>query len=141
MSPICLYFKFEATKINYKQSIDSLKNEHNLIIQHRLGLEEKLYYLEIDKETTEFVKRQRAKAASNQQTGSANKGSNLLQGLEEHYDPIRKGADRDQFTMQDRVFSKWACIIQTSSNGEIWLDLSELSYCENCGEKVLIFLT
>jgi hypothetical protein len=59
-----------------------------------------------------------------------------MQGLEEHYDPVRKGADKDQFNLQDRIFSKWACLIQTSSNGEEWHDMKGIKYCENCGEKV-----
>ena len=60
----------------------------------------------------------------------------ILKGLEEHYEPIRRGADRDQFTTQDRVLSKWSCILHTSSNGAIWNDCKQIKYCENCGDKV-----
>jgi hypothetical protein len=87
------------------------------------------------RETVEFVKRQKAKAA-NPQNAAANK-SNATYGLEEHYEPIRKGADRDQFSFQDRVFSKWACLLQASSDGSSWHDMKDVKYCENCGEKVV----
>ena len=66
---------------------------------------------------------------------TANSNS-LLQGLEEHYEPSRKGADKDQFAVHDRIFSKWACSVQCSSNGSIWFDCKQVNYCNNCGEKV-----
>ena len=62
--------------------------------------------------------------------------SGVLKGLEEHYEPIRRGADRDQFTTQDRVLSKWSCLLHTSSNGTIWNDCKQIKYCDNCGDKV-----
>jgi hypothetical protein len=83
----------------------------------------------------EFVKRQKAKAANPQNANSENKG-NATFGLEEHYEPIRKGADRDQFSFQDRLFSKWSCVVQVSPDESSWHDISEVKYCENCGEKV-----
>lgn len=105
-----------------------------MTVQHRLGLEEKMYQLEVDKETVEFVKQNRGRIVSlqNGQTPT------LLTGLEEHYDPIRKGADKDLFAFQDRVFSKWACRMQTSVDGAVWHDAKDVRYCENCGEKTLI---
>ena len=39
----------EAEKTNYKKSIYELKEEYEMIVQHRLGLEEKLYILEADR--------------------------------------------------------------------------------------------
>ena len=64
--------------------------------------------------------------------------ANVLIGLEEHNEPIRKGPDRDQFNKQDRLLSKWACMLHTSANGEIWHECKQITYCENCGEKTLI---
>jgi hypothetical protein len=99
----------------------------------------KILYLNFffQRETVEFVKRQKAKAANPAAAAVANK-SNATYGLEEHYEPIRKGADRDQFSVQDRVFSKWACLLQASSDGSSWHDMKDVKYCENCGEKTLI---
>jgi hypothetical protein len=62
----------------------------------------------------------------------------ILNGLEEHYEPIRIGPDRNQFISQDRLLSKWACIMQTSPNGIVWYDCKLVKYCENCGDKTLI---
>lgn len=111
-----------------------LKQEYEMTVQHRLGLEEKMYLLEVDRETLDFVKQQKARVA---QKGPETNPS-LLSGLEEHYDPIRKGADKDIFAFQDRIFSKWACRMQTSVDGQIWYDTKDIKYCENCGEKTLI---
>jgi len=66
-----------------------------------------------------------------------NKTSNLY-GLEEHYEPIRKGADKNQFAFQDRVFSRWAYTMQISSNGTNWRDCPEVKYCWSCGDKTLV---
>jgi hypothetical protein len=74
---------------------------------------------------------QRAKIAN----PAANQNS-LLQGLEEHYEPTRKGADKDQFGVQDRIFSKWACIMQCSTDGTTWFDCKQVNFCNNCGDKV-----
>ncbi len=110
-----------------------MKEEHEMIVQHRLGLEEKLYLLEADRETNEFVKRQKIKAANSQNSQSAH---NALHGLEEHFEPTRRGADKDQFAYQDRLFSKWACAMHTSTNGSIWYECKQVKFCANCGEKV-----
>jgi hypothetical protein len=79
------------------------------------------------------MKRQNQKAKMNPGGGNAN---GLLQGLEEHYEPTRKGVDKDQFAVQDRIFSKWACTMQCSTNGTTWVDVKQVNYCNNCGEKV-----
>lgn len=42
-------FKIEMEKAGFKKSILNLKNEHEMIVQHRLSLEEKLYLLEVDR--------------------------------------------------------------------------------------------
>lgn len=81
------------------------------------------------------MKRQKARANANINSNP----SSSLQGLEEHYEPIRKGADKDQFSVQDRIFSKWACTMQTSVNGSIWYDSKLVNFCENCGEKVISY--
>ena len=104
-----------------------------MITNHRVGLEEKLYLMEADRETNEYIKRQKARSLVNQNQES----SSAVQGLEEHYEPIRKGPDRDQFGLQDRIFSKWACSVQTSINGQTWYDCKQVKFCENCGEKVI----
>jgi hypothetical protein len=88
----------------------------------------------LNRDTSEFVKKQKAKFANGQNQNP----SSLLHGLEEHYEPIRKGADKDPFNIQDRVFCKWACRMQTSVNGQVWFDCKELTFCENCGERVII---
>lgn len=41
--------EMELEKSNYKKSIFELKEEYEMIVQHRLGLEEKLYLLEADR--------------------------------------------------------------------------------------------
>lgn len=86
------------------------------------------------REITDYMKRQnqRAKIAN----PAANQNS-LLQGLEEHYEPTRKGADKDQFSVQDRIFSKWACIMQCSTDGTTWFDCKQVTFCNNCGDKVI----
>jgi len=85
------------------------------------------------RETNEFVKRQKVKAANSANVPNPN---STLQGLEEHFEPIRRGADKDQFGYQDRIFSKWACAMHTSTNGTIWYDCKQVKFCNNCGEKV-----
>ena len=80
------------------------------------------------------MKRQKAKAAQNQK--SQTNSTSSLQGLEEHYEPIRKGADKDQFAVQDRIFSRWSCTMMTSINGNVWYECSNVSICKNCGDKV-----
>lgn len=80
------------------------------------------------------MKRQKAKAAQNQKSQTSSNSS--LQGLEEHYEPIRKGADKDQFAVQDRIFSRWSCTMMTSINGTIWYECPNVSLCKNCGDKV-----
>lgn len=126
----------EKERLNYTSSIMELKREYEMTVQHRMGLEEKMYQMEVDKETAEFVKQQKARVALQRSQGEIH---NLLTGLEEHYDPIRKGADKDIFAFQDRIFSKWACRMQTSVDGEIWYDSKNVAFCENCGEKVSKF--
>ena len=86
------------------------------------------------RETNEFVKRQKIKAANSLNSQSAH---SALHGLEEHFEPTRRGADKDQFAYQDRVFSKWACAMHTSQNGTIWYECKQVKFCTNCGEKVL----
>lgn len=39
----------DLEKSNYKKSIFELKEEYEMIVQHRIGLEEKLYLLEADR--------------------------------------------------------------------------------------------
>jgi hypothetical protein len=107
-------------------------------VQHRQSLEEKLYLVEADRETSEFMKRQKMKAAQSNAVPSQNNSSSSLQGLEEHYEPIRKGADRDAFSVQDRIFSRWSCSMMTSSDGKIWRECKLVRFCENCGDKTLI---
>ena len=87
------------------------------------------------RETNEFVKRQKVKAAN---SANAPNPNNALQGLEEHFEPIRRGADKDQFAYQDRIFSKWACAMHTSTNGTVWYDCKQVKFCNNCGEKTFI---
>ncbi len=41
--------EMDLEKSNYKKSIFELKEEYEMIVQHRLGLEEKLYLLEADR--------------------------------------------------------------------------------------------
>jgi hypothetical protein len=94
--------------------------------------------LEADRETTEFIKRQKAKAAVNAANGSHTNSTTSLQGLEEHYEPIRKGADRDMFAVQDRVFSRFAASMMTGFNGTIWHEFPGVKFCSNCGDKTLI---
>ena len=89
------------------------------------------------RETTEYVRRQKARLANSQNNSGAN---NSLKGLEEHYEPIRKGGDKDQFSVQDRLFSKWSCTMFTSTNGNIWHDCKQVKFCDNCSEKVIYFV-
>ena len=128
-----LFNQLELIKGNYKKSIGELKHEYDMINQHRLSLEEKLYMLEVDREIAEYVKRQKVRLSN-----EATKSTGLLQDLEEHYEPVRLGADKDKFSVQDRLFSKWACTMQTSVNGETWHDIPQLSYCSNCGDNTFI---
>ncbi len=109
-----------------------LKLIGNLYKFYLSKLDAHLFNWSQNRETAEFVKKQKTKAANN-----PNKTSNLY-GLEEHYEPIRKGGDKNQFAFQDRVFSRWACTIQMSSNGINWIDCPEMKYCSNCGDKTLI---
>ena len=127
--------QMEVEKLNFQKSIIDLKSQLELTVQHRQSLEEKLYLLEADRETTEFMKRQKVKAAQNAANVQHNSNSSL-QGLEEHYEPIRKGADRDQFSVQDRIFSRWAVTMMTSINGKIWYECPAVTVCSNCGDKV-----
>lgn len=122
----------EAEKLNYQKSISDLKNQYELIVQHRQALEEKLSLLEQDRENSEFIKKQKSKTANQQNTGGA------AQGLEEHYEPIRNGADRDPYSVQDRIYSKFACTMHISNNGKYWNDFKLVKHCENCGDKTLI---
>ena len=64
--------------------------------------------------------------------------TNAVQGLEEHYEPTRKGADKDPYSVQDRIYSKFACTMHYSVSGNIWHDFKLAKYCENCGDKTLI---
>ncbi len=130
--------QLNQVKVNYQRSIVELKNQHELTVQHRQSLEEKLYLLEADRETTEFMKRQKMKASQNNSAPSENNSTSSLQGLEEHYEPIRKGADKDPFAVQDRIFSRWACSLMTSTDGKIWRECKLVKFCENCGDKTLI---
>lgn len=127
----------DTVKVNYQRSIVELKNQYDLTVQHRQSLEEKLYLLEADRETSEFMKRQKTKAAQNAAKNTSPSNSNSsIQGLEEHYEPIRKGADKNMFNVHDRIFSRWACSMMTSINGTIWYECPLVNYCENCGDKV-----
>ena len=65
-----------------------------------------IYVYDKYRETSELIKRQRTSLSEAPST----KGS-LLQGLEEHYEPERKGPDKDQFSAQERILSKWSCMI------------------------------
>jgi hypothetical protein len=41
--------QLEDKKLQFKKSISELKREYDLIVQHRVSLEEKLYLIEVDK--------------------------------------------------------------------------------------------
>lgn len=139
MEKSMLQKQMETERVNYQESIADLKNQYDLTVQHRQSLEEKLYLLEADRETSEFVKRQKAKAALNAANGNVqSNSSSSLQGLEEHYEPIRKGVDRDMFSVQDRIFSRFSASMMTSYNGSIWYEFTAVKYCQNCGDKTLI---
>ena len=68
-------------------------------------------------------------------SNDAQNPKSLLQGLEEHYEPERKGPDRDQFSAQERILSKWSCMMYTSTNGNNWKEMKENKYCDSCGDK------
>jgi hypothetical protein len=46
------------------------------------------------------MKRQKTK------TALQSNSSSIARGLEEHFEPSRKGADKDPYGIQDRIFSK-----------------------------------
>lgn len=39
---------------------------------------------------------------------------------------------------QERILSKFSCVIYCSSNGTNWKEFQDITYCESCGDKTFI---
>jgi len=69
--------------------------------------------------------------------------SNPLHGLEHAFESAGRKTDLIEYAPQDRVLSRFACMLATSTNGRAWTDFNLASYCDSCADKVfnLVFLS
>jgi hypothetical protein len=61
---------------------------------------------------------------------------NALQGLENAFDLVGRKTDLIGHAPQERILSRFACMISSSSDARAWLDLPFTSYCDSCADKV-----
>lgn len=131
----------------FKKSIDDMNTELELIRQHYTMLQEQLQNLEenkpdveVDKDAEEQRDMLAARLAAiekqrQREGGSDRAESSLSAGLEEE----KPDAGTDPFIPHERVFSKYAAMMYTSSNkGKNWHEFQDAKYCPSCGEKTLI---
>jgi len=66
------------------------------------------------------------------------KQSNPLQGLGHAFESAGRKTDLIEYAPQDRVLSRFACMLESSNNGRAWTDFDLASYCDSCADKVFI---
>ncbi len=62
--------------------------------------------------------------------------SNPLQDLEHAFESAGRKTDLIEYAPQERVLSRFACMLATSNNGRAWTDFDLASYCDSCADKV-----
>jgi len=62
--------------------------------------------------------------------------ANPLQGLEHAFESAGRKTDLIEYAPQERVLSRFACMLASSSNGRAWTDFDSASYCDSCADKV-----
>lgn len=64
------------------------------------------------------------------------KVSNPLHGLEHAFESAGRKTDMIEYAPQERVLSRFACMLASSNNGRAWNDFDLSSYCDSCADKV-----
>ena len=41
-----------------------------------------------------------------------------------------------EYAPQERVLARFACMLESSTNGRAWIDFDLASYCDSCADKV-----
>ena len=62
---------------------------------------------------------------------------NPLRGLEHAFESAGRKTDLVGYAPQERVLSRFACMLASSSNGRAWVDFQLASYCDSCADKVI----
>ncbi len=65
--------------------------------------------------------------------------SNPLHGLEHAFESAGRKTDMIEYAPQERVLSRFACMLASSNNGRAWTDFDLASYCDSCADKVVLF--
>ncbi|XP_064630986.1 uncharacterized protein LOC135489527 isoform X2 [Lineus longissimus] len=126
--------ELQVKQTRFKKSIDELNTELELIKQHKTMLEEQLQILEENKPAVAAKKKKGGKGGKSGPTDPS-KESLLTEGL----DVDEEEAQPDPFIPQERVFSKYAAMMYTSTNqGKTFHEFKDAKYCPSCGEKTLI---
>ncbi|XP_074640808.1 uncharacterized protein LOC141898673 [Tubulanus polymorphus] len=113
----------------FNKNIDELNTELGLIRQHTVMLEEQLQILEEHKPTLPST----MKNASKLKKKPVHPLAKELGGIDDD-NPID-----DPFVPQERIFSKYAAMMYTSSNGgHTYHEFKGAKYCASCGEKTVI---
>lgn len=63
--------------------------------------------------------------------------SNPLNGLEHAFESAGRKTDMIEYAPQERVLSRFACMLESSGNGRAWADFDLASYCDSCADKVI----
>ena len=63
--------------------------------------------------------------------------ANPLQGLEHAFESAGRKTDMIEYAPQERVLSRFACMLESSANGRAWIDFDLASYCDSCADKVI----
>jgi len=66
--------------------------------------------------------------------------ANPLQGLEHAFESAGRKTDMIEYAPQERVLSRFACMLESSANGRAWIDFDLASYCDSCADKVTSLL-
>jgi hypothetical protein len=69
---------------------------------------------------------------------SVGKPSNLLHGLERAFESAGRKTDLIEYAPQERILSRFSCILASSNNGRAWTDFDSVSYCDSCADNVFI---
>ncbi|CAF1018673.1 unnamed protein product [Adineta ricciae] len=128
----------DTEQIRYIGSIKEIREELTMMQRHRRTLEEKLEMVIV--KGNEKVRNRKANVAfaANEAAQKAGKSTNLLQGLERAFESAERKTDHIEYGPQERVLSRFACVIASSTNGLLWTDFNSATYCESCADNTYL---
>ncbi|CAF0879814.1 unnamed protein product, partial [Didymodactylos carnosus] len=119
-------------KTKYIQSIKELRSELDIMKGHRKGLEEKLEMITIKESEDTKSRKASVVFAGAKMTGN----KSLLNGLENAYElSSSRKTDQIPYASQDRILSRFSCMLYTAADKRAWIELEMANYCDSCAEK------